>query len=418
MRVINAATGIITTLAGTGSANFNGDGIPATSANLNNPLTVVLNSSGNLLIADSLNYRVRMLDMSSGLIWTLAGNGSAVGCCGVVNGIQATEAPLDSPAGLAISASGELFVSELRGNRVRQVALPSPYASTAVTISANATSIPYGMPVTLTATISAINGLGTSASGQVIFLDSVAPNGLGGPGVAGGLAILTATSLSQGVHVITAMYSGDSAFGYSVSAPFTVTVTAPQASVTMAANPNPAAANQPVTLTATLTPSIAPGGVTFFNGSTALGSAKVLSGTATLPGIALAAGTYSLTAQYSGSGTFPAATSPDVQRESIQHKAGCYFHRYCDSRNSYRHGSIPGCNRHYGLGNLDQRIRHVQSCFLEPRYPFHHRKIRGRCEQWTRYFRRSDANGASFVIRNLDGNAESCGCWIAGYLQR
>jgi hypothetical protein len=312
VRLINASSGIITTLAGTGSPNFNGDGISATSANLNNPVTVLLNSSGNLLIADSLNYRVRMLDMSSGLIWTLAGNGSALGCCGVVNGVQATQTPLDLPAGLAISASGALFVSELQGNRVRQVALPSPYASTAVTISANAASVPYGTPVTLTATISAINGLGSSASGQVIFLDSVAPNGLGGPGVAGGLAILTATSLSQGVHVITAFYSGDSAFGYSVSPPFTVTVTAPQASVTMAANPNPATANQPVTLTATLTPSIAPGGVTFFNGSTALGSTQVFSGTATLPGITLAAGTYSLTAQYSGNGTFPPATSPAI----------------------------------------------------------------------------------------------------------
>jgi hypothetical protein len=312
VRLVNAASGIITTLAGTGSPNFNGDGIPATTANLNNPITVVLNPSGNLLIADSLNYRVRMLDMSSGLIWTLAGNGSALGCCGVVNGVQATQTPLDLPAGLAISASGALFVSELQGNRVRQVALPSPYASTAVTISANAASVPYGTPVTLTATISAINGLGSSASGQVIFLDSVAPNGLGGPGVAGGLAILTATSLSQGVHVITAFYSGDSAFGYSVSPPFTVTVTAPQASVTMAANPNPATANQPVTLTATLTPSIAPGGVTFFNGSTALGSTQVFSGTATLPGITLAAGTYSLTAQYSGNGTFPPATSPAI----------------------------------------------------------------------------------------------------------
>ena len=313
VRLINASSGIITTLAGTGSPNFNGDGISATSANLNNPVTVLLNSSGNLLIADSLNYRVRMLDMSSGLIWTLAGNGGSLGCCtSVVNGVQATEAPLAFPAGLAISPSGALFVSELQANRVREVALPSPYASTAVTISANATSIPYGTSVTLTATISAINGLGRNASGQVLFLDSVAPNDLGGPGVAGGLAILTATSLSQGVHVITAFYNGDSAFGYSISAPFTVTVTAPQTSITMAANPNPATANQPITLTATLTSSNASGGVTFFNGGNALGTVMVLSGTATLPGITLAAGTYSLSAQYSSSNSFPPATSPAI----------------------------------------------------------------------------------------------------------
>ncbi len=311
IRFINAATGIISTMAGTGVAGFNGDGILATTASLNNPLTVLLNSSGNLLIADSLNYRVRLLDMSSGLIWTLAGNGSSTACCGIGNGVQATEAVLDAPAGLAQSTSGSVFISELQGNRVREVSLPSPFASTAVTISANAASVPSGNPVTLTATLSAINGLAANATGEVEFINGTTP--LTAVPVANGSAAFTTTTLSQGVHTINAIYSGNSAFGYAVAPPFSITITAPQASVALAASPNPATANQPITLTATLTPSTATGTVTFLNGTTVLGTATTTtSNVVTLSGITLAAGNYSLTAQYGGSSGFSPATSPVV----------------------------------------------------------------------------------------------------------
>ncbi|MGB6942150.1 MAG: Ig-like domain repeat protein [Bryobacteraceae bacterium] len=309
IRMIAAATGIITTVAGTGSAPFNGDGILATSANLSSPITVIVNSSGNLLIADSGNYRVRMLDMSSGLIWTVAGSGSASGCCGIGDGGPATKAALDVPAGLAISPSGPLFISELQGNRVREVSLPSPYASTAVTTSANASSVPSGNPVTLTATLSAINGLASNATGTVTFLDGTSTF-LASVAVANGSAVFSSSSLSQGVHTINAIYSGDTAFGYAVAPPFSLTITAPQAAVALAASPNPAIANQPFTLAATLTPLSATGTVTFLNGSSTLGTAPVTSGTATLSGITLASGSYSLTAQYGGGNGFGPATSP------------------------------------------------------------------------------------------------------------
>jgi large repetitive protein len=311
IRIINAASGVITTVAGTGLAAFNGDGILATSSNLNMPYSVVLNSSGNLLVADTLNYRVRMLDMSSGLIWTVAGNGGNPGACCAGNGDQATQASLDLPVGLVLSPNGPLYISELLGNDVREVALPSPYASTAVTISANASSVPSGNPVTLTATLSAINGLAANATGGVVFFNGTSTQ-IGSAPITNGVATLTTSTLTQGAHTINAIYPGSSTFGYAVAPPYSLTITAPQATVALAASPNPATANQPITLTATLTPSTATGTVTFLNGSTALGTATVLSGAATLSGITLTSGSYSMTAQYGGGNGFPAATSPAI----------------------------------------------------------------------------------------------------------
>ncbi len=312
IRFVAAATGIITTIAGTGAAGFNGDGIAATSANLSSPFDVILNSSGNLLIADAANYRVRMVDMTSGLIWTVAGNGSAPPSgSSVPNGQPATKASLDVPAGLAVSPSGPLFISELLGNRVREVSLPSPYADTAVTITANGPSVPVGSPVTLTATLSAINGLAANATGSVAFFNGTSAL-LGQAPLANGTATLTTSSLSQGTYTINAIYSGDSNFAYAVAPAFSLTITSPQATVALSANPNPATANQPVALTVTLTPSTATGTITFLNGSSTLGIATITNGSATLSGLTPAAGTYSLTALYSGNSTFPAATSPAV----------------------------------------------------------------------------------------------------------
>lgn len=313
IRRVDAVTGIITTVAGTGSASFNGDGIPAVSASLNTPFDVRLNSAGNLIIADSENYRIRMVDMSSGLIWTVAGNGSTPSSgCGSGAGGKATQAALSLPVSVAVSPSGPLYISELRGNCVQVVSLPSPFADTAVTISANGGStIPAGTPAMLTATLSAINGLAASATGSVAFFDGTNTL-LGQVAVANGSAAFTTSSLSQGKHTINAIYSGDPAFAYAVAPLFALTITAPQATVALAATPNPAPPNQAITLTATLTPSTATGTVTFLNGGSTLGTATIANGVATLSGVMLAPGTYSLTAQYSGNSTFPAATSPAV----------------------------------------------------------------------------------------------------------
>lgn len=110
-------SGIITTVAGNGIAGWEGDGGPATSAKLFYPTAVTVDSSGNLFVADLLNNIVRKVDAASGVISTVAGTGTA-GLSG--DGGQATSARLSQPRGLAIDSSGNLYISDSNG-RIRKV---------------------------------------------------------------------------------------------------------------------------------------------------------------------------------------------------------------------------------------------------------------------------------------------------------
>ena len=109
--------GRITTIAGTGSAGFAGDGGPATSARLNTPHGIVLDAAGNVYIADPPNQRIRKVD-TSGRITTVAGNGSS-GYNG--DGIPATSARLNYPKGVEIGPDGLLYIADNNNHRVRAV---------------------------------------------------------------------------------------------------------------------------------------------------------------------------------------------------------------------------------------------------------------------------------------------------------
>lgn len=110
-------SGVITTVAGTGTTGFSGDGGPATSAQLNQPSGVVLDAAGNLFIADRNNNRVRKVD-TTGRITTVAGNGNQGGS---VDGVPATSVPIVWPVGIAIGAGGNLAIAESGFARVRSV---------------------------------------------------------------------------------------------------------------------------------------------------------------------------------------------------------------------------------------------------------------------------------------------------------
>jgi uncharacterized protein (TIGR03437 family) len=112
-----SANGIITTVAGSGNYGFSGDGGPATSASLENPTGIVVDTSGNLFISDSYNNRIRKVS-ANGVIVTIAGNGS-YGSTG--DGGPATSAGLSNPNGLAVDTSGDLFIADTNGNKVRKV---------------------------------------------------------------------------------------------------------------------------------------------------------------------------------------------------------------------------------------------------------------------------------------------------------
>ncbi|MGH2691416.1 MAG: Ig-like domain-containing protein [Actinomycetota bacterium] len=116
-RVRRLSGGTITTIAGTGTAGFSGDGGQATSAQLFNPYDVAVDSAGNVYVADTFNHRVRKVD-PGGTITTVAGTGS-FGFSG--DGGSATLAQLFYPVGLEIDPAGNLYIADYFNNRIRRV---------------------------------------------------------------------------------------------------------------------------------------------------------------------------------------------------------------------------------------------------------------------------------------------------------
>ncbi len=115
-RIRKVSNGVITTVAGTGTAGYSGDSGPATSAELNSPFGVAVDSSGNLYICDSGNFRVR--EVSKGVITTLVGTGT-LGYTGD-NGPPASAA-VSYPSGIAVDSAGDLYISDSGNDTVREI---------------------------------------------------------------------------------------------------------------------------------------------------------------------------------------------------------------------------------------------------------------------------------------------------------
>ncbi|MGA5900124.1 hypothetical protein ACPC5S_33200, partial [Streptomyces venetus] len=125
VRRVDAVTRQITTVAGNGTPGFNGDNQPAVNARLNAPHTVAVDSGGSLFIADASNHRVRRVDAATRLITTVAGTGIP-GFNG--DGGPAIDVQLNAPIGVAVDTGGSLFIADTNNHRVRKV---SDVASTA-----------------------------------------------------------------------------------------------------------------------------------------------------------------------------------------------------------------------------------------------------------------------------------------------
>jgi sugar lactone lactonase YvrE len=121
IRQVAQATGMITTVAGTGTGGYNGDGIAATTAELLNPVDVKLDTSGNLYIADHGNNLIRKI--SGGNITTIAGLASNSGGAGGYSGDggPATSAQLNAPFGVGLDSTGDLFIADSGNNVIREV---------------------------------------------------------------------------------------------------------------------------------------------------------------------------------------------------------------------------------------------------------------------------------------------------------
>ena len=182
VRKITVSTGVISTVAGTGSTGYNGDNIQATSATLNYPHDVVLDSFGNLYIADRSNYRVRKVDVSTGVISTIVGSGTS---SSTGDGSAATSATVLGPCYIRFDSSGNYYISECEGTRVRKVItvttdIPTPVPSVQPayypSLSPHSISVISTIAGTGTGSYSGDGGAATSAAINVptgIAIDSI-----------------------------------------------------------------------------------------------------------------------------------------------------------------------------------------------------------------------------------------------------
>jgi len=341
VREVNAATGIIVTIAGTGAAGFSGDGGAATAARLDLPTALALDSAGSIYVADSGNHRVRRIAAATGVITTIAGNG--IEAFAGDNG-PASAASIDSPNGLVLDAAGNLYIADTHNGRVRMVSAATGLISTvagAGVLGGNVQSFGGDNGAATAAGLALPRGLAMDAAGNLYFADSanhrirrISPTG-----------VIT-TIAGQGTET----FAGDNAPAVSASldSPQSVAVS-PTGLLTLADSGNqrvrqldalPApgpdihtiaglgTTTQGVlvlsgpsvvaygngSITATLaTSSTATGSVTFLDTSggtqTTLGTASLNTDSATISTSALAAGAHSLVATYAGDASHGAAQS-------------------------------------------------------------------------------------------------------------
>lgn len=152
LRRVDAATGVVTTIAGVGVDSFSGDGGPATAAELNYPSATVFDGAGNLLLLDADNYRIRQID-AAGIITTYAGTGID-GFSG--DGADIARSSFIFPLDIARDAAGNLYIADTYNNRIRKIgadltstfdrdadAFPDHVEAAATTDPLNASSTPF-----------------------------------------------------------------------------------------------------------------------------------------------------------------------------------------------------------------------------------------------------------------------------------
>jgi len=169
IRKVNASTGYITTIAGNGTAGYSGDGGPAVSANLDNPNDVAVDALGNIYIADENNERIRKVNASTGVITTIAGNGT-YGYSG--DGGPATSASLAYPKGVAVDASGNIYIADANNDRIRKVEGGNTDV-TAPTTVASPSGGTYNSPRNVT--LSCDDGAGSGCANIYYTIDGATP---------------------------------------------------------------------------------------------------------------------------------------------------------------------------------------------------------------------------------------------------
>ena len=348
---------------------------------MNQPLDLLVDSAGNLIFSDAGNNRIRKVDAATGVISTIAGGGY-----NYFEGASPTSVFLNQPAGVALSSTGQLYIVDRGSNKVRVMALPTAVPAT-VALNMSQNPADPGQTVTFTATLTpstatgtvhftngtnlyfpapVVNGVATystsaiapgtypmqarysgdasflafntafsnltvknsrsisldsslhpAATGQSITLTAFfSSNGflpyptgtvqfrdgatvLGNATITSLHASFATSQLPPGDHSLVAIYDGDAQHTPSTSPILTQTVKNVTATV-LTSSLNPVTAGQSVTFTASLNPASATGTVQFRDGATVLGTVNVANGAAAFSTSQLAAGTHSIVAAYSG----------------------------------------------------------------------------------------------------------------------
>ena len=167
VRMVDAGTGVITTVAGTGQARFSGDGGPAHQAALNEPAALVLGQDDTrLYIADQSNHRVRMIELRTGVIQTVAGTGAATYDG---DGKPGIDTALAGPSGLAL-AGDHLYIADTFNGRVRCF-----HRSTGLISTVAGDGGPYRYESALdasSASLSRPTGIAIDGQGRIFLTDS------------------------------------------------------------------------------------------------------------------------------------------------------------------------------------------------------------------------------------------------------
>ncbi|MBE7182503.1 MAG: Ig-like domain repeat protein, partial [Terriglobus roseus] len=345
VRKVSAGDNTITTISGTDSEGFGGDGGPANLASLYGPFGMQFTQSGDLLFADMFHMRIRRISgstarltyptirrgkVSSPQLQTLANYGSAVLQLttpvfqySALDPATTTCSTTTAVAPLATCVLGVEFAPTVIGNDVvGSVMLPSLETNVTPSVTAdgqvldvNPTSIALvssanpsvlGNQIRFTATVTSDDH---GRTGSVTFSADGSPI-CSGPLAGDGTASCTTASLTLGSHNIVAQYAGD-AQNAAATSPTLTQVVKQQTSLALTSSANPSTVTNSVTLTATASAAngMPTGTVSFYDGSTLLGGGPLTTAQASWTVATLSVGAHAITVQYSGDASNAATTS-------------------------------------------------------------------------------------------------------------
>jgi sugar lactone lactonase YvrE len=143
---VTTSTGVISVVAGTGVAGYSGDGGKAVNAKVDSPEGIGIDKSGNIFFADPALHRIRKITVSTGIITTVAGNGDNFYD---KDDVAATSTTLSSPRDLALDSDGNIYIADTLNNRIRKVTVSTGIITT---VAGNGSSIQKGIEGSVTAT--------------------------------------------------------------------------------------------------------------------------------------------------------------------------------------------------------------------------------------------------------------------------